>query len=848
MPNYYIYIIGVILACLIALISYRKKLTLQAKQLEEDLHALLGDMNLQTYIDKKFLDSYIKGSNLSTLRSELEPIHSDIAESVRKMKMFLVKNETLPSFLEDYERMGYFIKTHNEKQQQAILQTNKDFFDHVLKYPLDNQQRRAIISEEDNSLVVSSAGSGKTSSIVGKVEYLTKIMHVNPSKILLISYTQKAAQELTDRMDIEGLKGCTFHKLALDIIAKENKAKPSICDNTDAVFVSIFHELIAQKDFKKAVFEYFVDYQESEQEKHMQERRNYLSEQKNGKLKALFPDMDGNPVYVRSEQEKKLCFVLTALGLKFRYEESYEHPLMDENHSQYKPDFSIYYEKGGKLQRIYLENFGVDEHGMVPLWFAHDKGISYEEANQLYGDGISWKREVHKKFHTCLIETTSADFHYFDILQKVKKTLQKEHIPFQEVPQEQLYDMVLPKNSLKEKAFIRLAVTFITLMKTNCKSLEEIRYQARKADDERSLFVMDNIFKPVYDKYVQYMREKNLKDFTDIIIEATSICNEKEGGEYEYIIVDEFQDISMDRYRFLLALRKGRPQAQLFCVGDDWQSIYRFSGSDMSLFTDFENYFGTTDVKKIETTYRFGNPLVNHSSSFIQKNPIQIKKSIAPFNKETKTDMLFYEYDRTNYASTISSIVEAIPSDKSIFLLGRYTFDDYYLSYSFKSIKRGGKFFYLIGGREIEFLTVHKSKGLEADYVIILQCNEGSFGFPSTISDDPVLNLIVGKGDEFPYGEERRLFYVAMTRAKIRTCVLYNKKHPSVFVTEFLHPEKLYDAYNLHKNAQKRWGKRGDAYLLKLYREGKSISQISFLMGRSKTAIVMRLQKLGVNT
>ena len=172
--------------------------------MEEDLHALLGDMNLQTYIDKKFLDSYIKGSNLSTLRSELEPIHSDIAESVRKMKMSLVKNETLPSFLEDYERMGNFIKAHNEKQQQAILLRNKDFFDHVLKYPLDNQQRRAIISEEDNCLVVSSAGSGKTSSIVGKVEYLTKIMHVNPSKILLISYTQKAAQELTDRMNNRG--------------------------------------------------------------------------------------------------------------------------------------------------------------------------------------------------------------------------------------------------------------------------------------------------------------------------------------------------------------------------------------------------------------------------------------------------------------------------------------------------------------------------------------------------------------------------------------------------------------------------------------------------------------------
>lgn len=849
MANYYIYIIiGVILACLIAVISYRGKLVRLAHQLEADLLAALGNKTLQAYISKKFPNTYIKGSNLSALKAELKPQYSDITASKGKMKMFHVYNETLSSFLEDYADMGTFIKAHNEKQQQAILQKNKDFFDHVLKYPLDNQQRRAIVSEEDNCLVVSSAGSGKTSSIVGKVEYLTKIKHVNPSKILLISYTQKAAAELTDRMNIEGLKGYTFHKLALDIIAKEHKAKPSICDNTDAVFVSIFHELLAQDDFKKAVFEYFVDYQESEQEKNMNERRGRLSEQKNGKLKALFPDMDGNPVYVRSEQEKKLCFVLTAHGLKFRYEESYEHPLLDENHSQYTPDFSIYYEKDGQLQRIYQENFGVDEHGMVPLWFANDKGISYEEANQLYGDGITWKREVHQKFHTRLIETTSADFHYFDILQKVKKTLKKEHIPFQEIPQEQLYDMVLPKNSLKEKAFIRLAVTFITLMKTNCKSIEEIWNKAKKMRDERNLFVIDSIIRPVYDKYVQYMNQKNLKDFTDIIIEATSICNQKKDRDYEYIIVDEFQDISMDRYRFLLALRKGKEQAQLFCVGDDWQSIYRFSGSDMSLFTDFEKYFGPTDIKKIETTYRFGNPLVDYSSNFVQKNPVQIKKSIKPFNHENKTDMLFYEYDKTNYASTISSIVESIPSNKSIFLLGRYTFDDYYLSYSFKSIKRGGKFFYLIGGREIEFLTVHKSKGLEADYVIILQCNEGSFGFPSAISDDPVLNLIVGKGDEFPYGEERRLFYVAMTRAKIKTCILYNKKHPSVFVTEFLHPEKLHEAYNPHKNANKRWGKRGDAYLLKLYQEGKSISQISFLMGRSKTAIVMRLQKLGVNT
>lgn len=158
--------------------------------------------------------------------------------------------------------------------------------------------------------------------------------------------------------------------------------------------------------------------------------------------------------------------------------------------------------------------------------------------------------------------------------------------------------MVLPKNSKEEKVFIRLAVTFITLMKTNCKSISEIRNLATKAHDERSLFIIDNIICPVYEKYVECMENSQQKDFTDIILEATMLCEKWQQSPYEYIIVDEFQDISMDRYRFLQALRKGEPKAKLFCVGDDWQSIYRFSGSDLSLFTDFESFFGHTDLKR----------------------------------------------------------------------------------------------------------------------------------------------------------------------------------------------------------------------------------------------------------
>ena len=676
---------------------------------------------------------------------------------------------------------------------------------------------------------------------------MTEIKKINPQNILLISYTNKAAAELTERMGIAGLRGYTFHKLALDIIGQTTGQKPSIYENTDALFVKIYHELLNDKKFKKSVIEYFIDYQtpEKEWEKRKNERRQQLSEQKEVRLKATFPDMDGKTVYVRSEQEQKICFALSSLSVKFRYEEPYEHPLVDEMHSQYKPDFSIYFEQGGETKRIYLEHFGVDEHGLVPIWFAKDRGITYEEANQKYNDGITWKKAAHEKFSTKLLTTSSADFHYSDIREKLKTLLEKADVSIQEKTDAELYDMVLPPNSKHEKAFIRLVVTFVTLIKSSCKSVDEVLRQTKNAGDERSTFIIKNIFQPVYKRYIEELANINQIDFTDAILQATDICRSSHPVKYDYIIVDEFQDISVDRYNFLKVLREGNPPPKLYCVGDDWQSIYRFSGSDMALFNQFSDYFGQTEINKIETTYRFGEPLVSLSSQFIQRNEAQIKKNIHPFNPQVKTELQFCDYERRDYCNVIGQLVASIPLDKSVFLLGRYSFDDYYLSFMYKSVKEGNRFFYIIGDRKIEFLTVHKSKRLEADYVIILQCNKDTYGFPSLVSDDPVLNYVLTKSDQYPYGEERRLFYVAITRAKVKTYILYDRRFPSVFVDEFLHPEKITEeSYAKHPNANKKWTRSADNFLLTLYHEGKSIKYIAEKMGRSQTSIVMRLGKL----
>lgn len=600
MQPLFIWVICIIAISVIVIAMVRTRLKNKSKELAEKLNHISAYSEKSNYEQAKERLSALKEGAFIDIPSDLNngfygrvisatqekdfinhyKVHFQEAYSLlKKLKAFnITPSETISKFINDFGRINKLVKQHNDGVITFLLDTHRDFFDHCLKYPLDKQQRRSIVSEEDNCLVVSSAGSGKTSSIVGKVKYLTEIKGIAPERILLISYTNKAAAELTERMATNGLKGYTFHKLAIDIIGKTTGTKPSICDNTDSLFVDIYHKLLDKSSFKKSIVEYFIDYQtnEADWEQRKNERREQLSGLKNVQLKAMFPDMDGRAIYVRSEQEQKICFALSSLGVKFRYEEPYEHQLADEMHSQYRPDFSIYFKQGGVTKRIYLEHFGVDEHGLVPAWFAKDKGITYEEANQKYNDGITWKKTAHEKFGTQLLVTSSADFHYSDIRDKLRKLLAEAGVPIQEKTDEELYDLVLPKGSKQEKAFIRLVVTFVTLVKSSCKSVKEVLKQAKNADDERSVFIIKNIFQPVYERYINALSDSNQIDFTDAILQATEICRTSHPVEYDYIIVDEFQDISVDRYNFLKVLREGNPPAKLYCVGDDWQSIYRF--------------------------------------------------------------------------------------------------------------------------------------------------------------------------------------------------------------------------------------------------------------------------------
>ena len=685
------------------------------------------------------------------------------------------QKETIKRLYDALSRTEEHKRVNNEHFIDNQLKRLSKYFDSVLAYPLDQQQREAIVSLEDNVLVISSAGSGKTMTTVGKVRYLIDVQKVAPEKILLITFTRKAAESLSERMGEKNLRCLTFHKLALDIIGDVTNEKPTIAERDFAI--QVYHRLFEEDDlFQQAITDYILRARyKMKDEFEYQSKDDYLKDRQQYGIQAYFKDMDGHPVFCKSDEESKICDFLGSHGVKFRYEEEYEHKTSDNIHRQYCPDFSIYIDQpDGTVRRIYLEHFAINEQNRCPSFFSQQ-----EETNYL--QGIEWKINLHKYHGTKLLSTSSAGFHRGDVFKVLKEALLKEGVAFKKASNKDISRDL----ANQEESILNTLTAFNSLMKSRNISIDSILASVSGTPDR---FMINDIVIPFIEAYRKSEEETNQIDFTDAILRATDLCNNGHRPDYDYILVDEFQDISLDRYRFLQSLRREQPLTKLFCVGDDWQSIYRFTGSDMALFKHFDTYFGFTKKCLMETTYRFGEPAINESSRFILSNPEQAVKHVHPFKEdsETKLDFIFTK-DRENIVDTIKSIADQIPEDKELMLLGRYSFDKNVFKGSDLTVHETlDRVYVCYGKRRMTFMTIHKSKGLECDYVILLNCNGGAMGFPANIADPPILKYVLSEPDAYAFSEERRIFYVGITRAKKHTWVLYDVNNPSPFIKEFV--------------------------------------------------------------
>jgi DNA helicase-4 len=714
---------------------------------------------------------------------------------------------------------------------------------------LDTQQRTAVINDEDRILVLAGAGSGKTLTIAAKVKYLCEEKSISPNEILLISFTKKSAQEMTDRirdkLGIE-IEAKTFHKLGLDIISHADGARPEVSDESGLnTFIHDFFEkeLINYPDLIRTLTEYFAYYLEIPEDienynslgelyqeeknadletiKSKYEQEKYIRETGADKAKAL---TTLNNERVKSLEETKIANFLFLNGIKYEYERAYPFETGDPQRKTYRPDFYL------SDYNIYLEHFGVNKDMSAP-W------LSFIEEEK-YIEGMRWKRELHEKNGTKLIETYSYYNSEGILLKKLREILIAHNVEFKPRDFTDIFNTVYKSKSNKYLAeFIKLCCTFITLFKSNNYRIDDVEVLRQNfAQNERNSFLLErtnlflDIIKVLLTGYQAHLLSKNSIDFSDMINNA---ADRVQAGcripNYRYIIVDEYQDISKSRFNLLKSVAE-RTGAKLFCVGDDWQSIYRFAGSDISLFTDFEKYFGYTEVLRIEKTYRNSQQLINEASRFVLMNPLQLKKELKS-DKSLDYPLVFWGYEKDPSQAlnkAIKKIVSEFGTDASILLLGRTNYDKEILEdsglFRISHKNKTEKLTYIpLPELNIEFLSVHKSKGLEGDNVIILNFKNDKLGFPNQIEDDKILNLVLTNAEDYKFAEERRLFYVAITRTRNRTFILTDNNSPSLFFKEFSESLSVcYAAIKKNSESQSLCPRCKTGILLKVNHEGSS--------------------------
>ena len=393
-----------------------------------------------------------------------------------------------------------------------------------------------------------------------------------------------------------------------------------------------------------------------------------------------------------------------------------------------------------------------------------------------------------------LLKNIIHRFFYVDILNN--KRMMKSVIKIIDNKSLKKYEVILNDKSIK--ILILKIEKFIHLFKSRGFTLKDFIVINKKMKINIFKYYKNHLFLlialNIYIIYERYLEENNEIDFDDIICKATNIIDNGYLTNYKYIIVDEYQDTSYIRF-LLIKKIVDKLNASLLVVGDDFQSIYRFTGCDLNIFLKFDKYFHDAKIKQITTSYRTPDELIKVAGKFVMKNRKQLKKKLkAQKHLKNCIKVILFKDRSTILEKIINEIFGKYQS--SILILGRNNKDieKYINNETFKI--EDDKVIYLKNNNiKIRYLTVHKSKGLEDDNIIIINVDDSIVGFPSKLKDDDVFKYVLPKTDTYKYSEERRLFYVALTRSKNNVYILSQRNRESEFIREI----KRYKNVNILK-------------------------------------------------
>lgn len=723
------------------------------------------------------IQQYLKDSNITKLNQNLQ--QSIILFNQNKL---LFKKHFPHSITTQLQTIASFypINTiHTQKlrnqYEKAKLIEQKSFFDTIEDYPLTEQQRLAAIRYNDINMILAAAGTGKTSVIVAKVLDLIKSGKAQANEILILAYNRDATLILTERLNkraqalniplINQPHIKTFHAIGRSILKNcqqpvhlselaQNSSKLEIWLNnwiTNYIqqspeklnqFLKMAHQPINHFQFKNK--------QEYDQSIHDNSYRTLQGE------------------YVNQYPELLIANWLFLNGINYEYQPRYISKRRIDQRWDYRPNF-------GLGNGIYLEYFCLNQQGLTPQYI---DDIQYHE-------NIQKKRNLHTECQTTLLEIYHHHWAENTLYTHLQSLMQQHAITIKPKTEQEIYAALKTSKIITENKnrYLKCLKAIRTERLNKDQILQRLTMAKIEYAEEYTHFLMN-----MHDAYIQKLHNAQQIDFDDMILQATQCIQSGQfKSKWKYIFVDEFQDISMARLTLLQEIYAHSPNATLTVVGDDWQSIYRFAGAKLEATTHFQEIFGSHTLSKLEKTYRYNNSIAHIAGQFIMRNPEQYKKNITTHTQVDHSCVYLHDcsifnhhskqYER-NIAMKAKEVITHIHQEHpnaSIAILARY-------HYLLNEVKE------LIHNTKIQFWTFHGSKGLEADYCILLGFFQGKTGFPNKNKEESLIEALLPALDKFPYSEERRLFYVALTRAKHESHIIADAHSPSEFVDELLTP------------------------------------------------------------
>lgn len=784
--------------------AFKHSFFLKKEEILEIIRIQIIDIEKATSKIDSFFESYSEQyMDIHALHTFKQPFQDLIKKNFKSRFYSDSENNYINKFIQNFNSLEDRRVKHNNSFIENEMIRCKSLFDNIEGKSMDDYQRRSVISDEQNMLINAGAGSGKTLTLLGQIAYLIEVKGIKPEEILVMMFNSKNAEEFNDRTEkVFGFGNIakTFHGKGLDII-KNAQSGAKVDDKSLNDYVTkMFDQLEATPEKLNKYIElltfyfdvYMEEYDEVINKKDVKENIAQKSPLKNVTLLGEITD---------SFEEKVIADYYYLNGVKYTISSPYDHAASTEGHRIYRPDFAFTEYSG-----TFHEHFGIDENGNVPAFF---KGSSEKSAQEKYTEEMAWKRKIHEENGTKLYETYSYQYRNGTLFDDLKANLKAAGVKTTKDNYKVMWEKLIRKHDLRIRQFKELLLTGINQIKANEIDINDLRKRNTKTSNPvekiRNHLILD-LIEDIYNSYTEAMKKAERIDFNDMIIEANNIMKGASfTSDYKYIIVDKYQDISSSRFNFLKLLQS-KSNAKIVAVGDDWQSIFRFTGSRVDYFTKYIKYNENANTMPITQTFRYDQTVADVAKRFITKNPAQMVKDVVSKTVSQHSGVFpVYISNSDDYHSILKQTILKLPVPPNgkkyeVMFLGRYKGDLESVKLLGGLIENGKskRKVYRYPERDdilIYLSTIHASKGLEADFVVILNNKNEGLGFPSKITNDRFFDLFNFEDEAYPFAEERRLMYVALTRTKNACYLMVESINKSVFIEELEKQEGWEDPY-----------------------------------------------------